>query len=104
MNVRRLKLKKEEQEDTAPPVPTLADEIRALAAELSDFPELRLAAKLDALADRHVSETTYPGRPIPPEICEKLRGFSFQLRQLRSTDVGIRNGLENEAKRLERTS
>jgi hypothetical protein len=97
-------MKRSEQEDAAPPVLTLADELRALADELSDFPELRLADKLDALANRHAAENTSPGRPIPPEVCDRLRGFAFQLRLLRGPEREVRDSLKNEAKRLEKRS
>lgn len=101
MNIRRLKMKKEEQEGAGP---TLADELRAVADELATFPELHVADRLIALADTHQAATTYPGHPIPPAICEKLRGYAHRLRQLRGPEREVRDALRDEAKRLEKLS
>ncbi len=85
-------------------MPTFADELRAIADALADFPELREADRLDAIADRHAAEHMAPGWPIEPEICTRLRGWAFQLRQLRAPERDVRDALRDEAKRLERPS
>ena len=100
--LQRLMVKKRSEEEAALIV---LDEMCDIAVELDDDPNELLAKRLEALADRYARENTAPGRPIEPgQLCDKLRGWAFMLRQRRAPEREVAKGLRDEVKRLERPS